>query len=69
MNEKGVVTGYLLEQTKFQLHRLEAVTNENRQLKHRNDYLLKQMQEIDTMRESEKLKIVRDTQYFKDRCD
>ena len=43
MNEKGVVTRYLLEQTKFQLHRLEAITNENRQLKQRNDYLLKQM--------------------------
>ena len=41
LNEKGVVTRYLLEQTKFQLHRLEAITNENRQLKQRNDYLLK----------------------------
>lgn len=69
LNEKGAVNGYLLEQTKLQLNRLETIVNENKQLKARVDYLTRQAKEIDDMRESENLKIIRDTQYYKDKCD
>ena len=42
---------------------------ENKTLKARVDYLSKQAAEVDAMREHEHLKILRDTQHFKDKCD
>ena len=69
LQEHKKVSRYLSEQSKMQLDRLEALVSENRRLKARVDYLSKQNQEHDIMREHENGKILRDTQYFKDRCD
>lgn len=38
-------------------------------MKNRVDFLSEQRQQIDFMKEHEELKVMRDTQYFKDRCD
>ena len=69
LQERVTVTKYLAEQSKLQLNQLEGLVSENKHLKARVEFLAKQTQEIDNLRDHEHLKIMRDTQYFKDKCD